>query len=1031
MSAEPARRGDIAIVGMACRVPGARDVDEFWKLVAEGREGIRTLEPSELEQAGVPAAQHEDPAYVRRAGTLDGPYCFDQAFFGMSPREAELTDPQQRILLECAWHALEHAGIAPAGARVGVYAGIAHNYYYNRVIAADEELRLGDNGFMTLLGADKDYAAARIAFKLDLRGPALTVQTACSTSGVALHLACQALRAGDCDVALAGSARVNVPDTAGYQYIEGGPQSADGRVRPFGAEASGMVLTPGVACLVLKPLARALADGERVYAVVKGTALNNDGADKIAFTAPSQAGQLEVLLAALAAAGVPPESVGLIEAHGTGTALGDPIEVAALAQAYGKAQRIALGSVKANIGHLDTAAGFAGLIKAALALHHRKLPPAIHCDPPNPECEFERTPFVLEPQLRDWPGTSPRRAAVSSFGFGGTNFHGILEEAPAQTSGPAQRPYQLLRLSARSEAALAAQAQQLAAFLSSRPGLELADVANTLDTGRARLPRRSCFVARNAAQAAALLAQPLTTGGPGRAAPSLVFMFPGQGAQHVDMGRELYECEPVFRAALDRCAEVLAPILGSDIRRQLYPPAAERERAAQALRATGLAQPAIFAISYATALLWQCWGLKPAALVGHSVGEYVAATLAGVFELEDALAIIGERARLMQSMPAGSMLAVRLQEEQVQELLRDGIALAGVNSPGLVVLSGPGERIAELDAGLRDRGIGSTLLHTSHAFHSAMMEPIVQRFAEVVARHPRKAPRVPLVSTLSAQPVGGEMQEPDYWARQLRHTVRFGPAIAHLLQAPGRVFLEVGPGNNLSTSVRQALRPEHQASAVASLPHAGQADARALEHLIGAAGKLWIAGIELAPAVLNAGESRLKVGLPGYPFARVQHFLKPAARPSSLPAWAPAAVTPQSEPASQPAAHGEVHARVLAVLTRLTGREFSEAQFERSFLDLGLDSLVLTQAAAKLKSEFHVELRFRDLFDRYDSIARLAAYLQAQQAPAQILAPHAPAAVAPGAPPRPGARLGRDAAGRPGWFVADAEHPGQYVQVEP
>lgn len=972
---------DIAIVGMSCRVPGAEGVEAFWDLLAKGREGIRDLSEDEMRAAGVSEEQLRDPAYVRRSGTLSEPFGFDAAFFGYSPRDAELTDPQQRVLLEGAWHALEHAGIVPgADGRIGVYAGLAHNNYFDQNLATHEELRLGDSGFQTLLATDKDYAATRIAFKLDLRGPALTLQTACSTTGVALHLACQGIRNGDCDAAIVGGVRINVPHTAGYPHVDGGPQAVDGRVRPFDAAASGMVLTSGMACLVLKGLAQALADGDRVYALLKGSAINNDGADKIAYTAPSQSGQLAVIRAALAAAGVAADSVGYVETHGTGTLLGDPIEVAALNQAYASGERIALGSVKSNIGHLDAAAGAIGVIKAVLALERRQLPPTLHYATPNPECELERTPFFVNTELRDWPADSPRRAAVSSFGFGGTNFHGILEQGPEQASGPSARPWTLLRLSAKTEVALKATAVGLGGYFAAQPQAHLADAGWTLDRGRSRFARRGFVVARNAAEAAERLArQPLQTGTPMSATPSLVFMFPGQGAQHVHMGAELYQSEPVFRAAIDECAAVLRKVLEVDLLAVLYPSAENRASATETLRATQLAQPAIFAVSYATAKLWESWGLRADAMVGHSLGEFVAATLAGVFELEHALRIIAERGRLMQSMPGGGMLAVRLSAEQATPYLRDGVALAGINSPTLIVLSGPHPALAAVDAQLQAAGVGTSALHTSHAFHSSMMEPMVAPFAAVVARYPRRAPRTPFVSTLTGTWVdGATMQEPLYWARQLREAVRFGPAVEELLKTPGRVLLEVGPGQNLSTSARQILKPEHQAVAIASLPHAGVETVSAAEHLLAALGRLFTAGIEADPQRFYAGEQRLKLGLPGYAFTRTRYYVEPAQslRVAMAANSSSALDSPSTAAAVVVADERPFRSALLKLLARLTGTEFVEAQFDKTFLELGMDSLTLTQVATKLKAEFKVELRFRQLMEELVSIDLLSAFLE-------------------------------------------------------
>lgn len=1022
----------IAIVGMSCRVPGAADLQAFWQQVAGGHEGLRDFTDEELIAAGVSAADLAEPGYVRRGGAIDEPYGFDAAFFGYTPREAELTDPQQRVLLECAWHALEDAGIAAGrGQRIGVYAGLARNQYFDRQLASYEELRLGDDGFQTLLGNDKDYAATRIAYKLDLRGPALTLQTACSSSGVAVHLACQALRQRDCEAAIVGGVRLNLPHQAGYRHVDGGPQAIDGRVRPFDAGASGMVLSSGVACVVLKPLSRAQADGDRIYALIRGSAVNNDGADKIGYTAPSLQGQHDVIRSALVAAGVEPQSVGYVEAHGTGTPLGDPIEVAALARAYDGAERIALGSVKGNIGHLDAGAGAIGLIKAALALQHRQLPPAIHYTRANPECDFERTPFFVNTELRDWPSAGPRRAAVSAFGFGGTNFHGVLEEAPATVApSPAARAPSILRLSARDDAALRELARGLAQQLRDSTATELADVAYTLDVGRARLPRRAAIVALDSADAAAQLDR-IANGKAAIAQPAaqtrLVFMFPGQGAQHVDMGRDLYEREPWFRELIDACATRLASRLAVDLRQVLYPSAAERERAEALMRTTEYAQPAIFAVSYATAKLWQSWGLAPDVLVGHSLGEFVAATLAGVFTLDDALDLIAQRGCLMQSMPRGGMLAVRASEAEIASCLDDEVALAGINSAQLLVLAGPNDALDRVAARLRERDIASTTLHTSHAFHSPMMSAIVEPFAKRVAAVPRGDSQLPLVSTLSggwAQPQ--DLREPHHWARQLREPVRFGPAVQTLLAQPGRVFLEVGPGQTLSTAVRQALRAEHGAAVVASLPHSGQS-VSAQQHLLQAAAALYVAGVDLDPARYYAGEQRQKVRLPAYPFQRQRYCIETAAIRSTTAAPIATTSAPQPIAAATESAgeHNgdEISDRLLRLLAQLTGQHYGLDQQDRSFLELGLDSLTLTQLASKLKREFKVEVRFRKLLEEYGSIRLLSAYLHEQNAAASPIVvplhPQAPASGAAASAPAAasatfgaGARIRREDGGR-------------------
>ncbi|HET6763309.1 MAG TPA: type I polyketide synthase, partial [Longimicrobiaceae bacterium] len=657
MDAEPV--DGIAVVALAGRFPGAESVEALWRMLQEGREGVRFFSDDELRAAGVDAAVLADPEYVRARGELGDVAGFDAGFFGMTPAEAALTPPEQRLFLECAHEALERCGHPARGRRVGVFGGAGFNTYllgnaHPAVVAS------GGDTFPMVLANAADHLATRVAYRLDLRGPCLTVQTACSTSLVAVHYACQSLASGECDIALAGGATVVVPDRAGYPYSEGGILSPDGHCRPFDARAAGTVPSNGAAIVALRRLDDALADGDTVLAVILGSAVNNDGAAKVGYTAPGADGQAAVIAEALAVAGVDPATVGYVEAHGTGTAMGDPIEVAALARAYASGSArpggIALGSIKGNLGHLDTAAGVTGLIKTVLSLYHRRIVPTVHFTSPNPAIDFAATPFRVADGLHHWTETTgPRRAAVSSFGMGGTNAHVVLQEAPASVAVPSERPWHLLPLSAKTDAALAAARARLAEHLRGDAAAELADAAFTLQVGRQAFARRCAVVADSTEAAAAALdgAEGVIAGAPTATARPVAFLFPGQGAQHPGMGRGLYETEPTYRAEIDRCAQMLRPHLGLDLRELLMPPVGREAEAALRLRETGLAQPALFAVAYATARLWMEWGVRPAAMLGHSIGEYVAACLAGVFSLEDGLALVAERARLMQSMPAG------------------------------------------------------------------------------------------------------------------------------------------------------------------------------------------------------------------------------------------------------------------------------------------------------------------------------------------------------------------------------------------
>ncbi|MEM7354316.1 MAG: type I polyketide synthase, partial [Acidobacteriota bacterium] len=637
---------DVAVIGMAGRFPGATDLDALWQQLRNGEEAVRPLADEELIAAGVEAESLSDPSYVKAASLLDDVDRFDAEFFGYSPREAEIMDPQQRLFLEVAWAALENASCVPAtypGA-IGVYAGVAWNTYLLHNLTPRRELFAGPHGFQVFITSDKDFMPTRVSYKLDLKGPSVLVQTSCSTSLVAVHLACLSLLSYECDVALAGGVTVKVPQASGYFYQPGGLASPDGHCRAFDARGAGTIFGSGVGMVVLKRLAEALEDGDPIRAVIKGSAINNDGSSKVSYTAPSVEGQAEVIAAALEMAGIDPETISYVEAHGTGTALGDPIEVTALTRVFREHTErrsfCALGSIKTNVGHLDAASGVAGLIKTVLAMEHRQLPPSLHFEQPNPEIDFAASPFYVNSSLADWPANgTPRRAGVSSFGVGGTNAHAILEEAPRRAASGPSRPWQLLVLSARSEAALDAASHNLAEVLR-RGEVELADAAYTLRTGRTVFRHRRAVIGRDMESAAQALSggdprshwTAIDAEDPGDR--SLAFLFPGQGAQYAGMTRGLYEGEAEFRRHVDACTERLAEPLGADLRQWLYPAPEELEDADRELRDTRWTQPALFVVEVALARLWMSWGVQPQAMLGHSIGEWVAAHLAGVVTLD-------------------------------------------------------------------------------------------------------------------------------------------------------------------------------------------------------------------------------------------------------------------------------------------------------------------------------------------------------------------------------------------------------------
>ncbi|TCP54480.1 acyl transferase domain-containing protein [Tumebacillus sp. BK434] len=876
----------IAIVGMAGRFPGSKNIAEFWSHLQNGNETISDFTEEELKAAGVDPDLMQDPQYVKRGGLLQDRDLFDANFFDYTAKEAEVTDPSHRLFLETAWEALETAGYDAEQypGRIGVYGGVGQNSFSYHLY--------GNPGVFGQIGAlqatlatSYDFLATRVAYKLNLTGPAITLQTACSTSLVAVHQACQQLLMHECDMALAGGVAIKLLEAEGYLYQEGSILSPDGHCRAFDEQAQGTIGGDGVGVVVLKRLEDALEDGDSIYAVIRGSAVNNDGAGKIGFTAPSVDGQAQVILDALAVAGVEADSIAYIETHGTGTPLGDPIEIAALTNAYREStDRVgycALGSLKTNIGHLDAAAGVTGLIKAALMLQHGQLVPSLHFEKANPKLGIESSPFYVNTELKSWTrGVEPRRAGVSSFGMGGTNAHVVLEEAPhATASSESSRKWKLLVLSAKTGSALNAATENLAAHLQANPQAELADVAFTLQTGRRAFDHRRVVAVESHADAVAALeamdSKRVLTGEAQTRDRSVVFLFPGQGAQYVNMGLDLYREEPVFREQVDACAEALQPTLGVDLRDVLYPSADRVEQAGELLRQTYLTQPALFVIEYALAKLWMELGVQPDAMLGHSIGEYVAAVFAGVMSLEDALQLVAMRGKLMQSLPEGTMLAVPLTEAEVLPLLGAGLSLAAVNGPRACVVAGTTEAVQQLEAQLQAQEVECRRLVTSHAFHSEMMDPILAAFAEAVQEVELHAPQLAYLSNVSGTWITAEeATDPAYWVKHLRGTVRFADNVRELLQEPGRLFLEVGPGRSLIGLTRQQVAAEGaQEVLLSSLRHRDEQLSDAA-FLLTALGKLWLSGLKIDWTLLYPGETRHRLALPTYPFERKRYWLE-------------------------------------------------------------------------------------------------------------------------------------------------------------
>ena len=729
----------IALIGMSGRFPNAENVKVFWWNLEHAVESLVEFSDAEILEAGVPPALLDNPNFVKRGTPFERADWFDAGFFGFNPREAEILDPQHRLFLECAWEALEDAGyggeVRPES--IGVYAGTSGNTYLLSNVLTNPEVVEAVGFYQLMLASDKDFLATRVAYKLNLKGPSMAIQTACSTSLVAVQTACQALLARQCDMALAGGVSLSFPEKTGHMYNEGMILSPDGRCRPFDAEGRGIRAGHGAGIVVLKRLDEALRDRDPIRAVILGAAVNNDGAEKIGYTAPSVEGQSNVISAAIRMSGINPESISYVEAHGTGTQVGDPIEIAGLERAFrahtDKKQFCAIGAVKGNIGHLDAAAGVAGLIKATLALKHKRIPATLHFKKANPVIDFANSPFFVNDKLSDWESEgSPRRAGVSSFGIGGTNAHVVIEEPPASEPSEVLWPAQLLVISARTSTALDAMTARMAEHLESEPGISLADACYTSQLGRKRFAHRRMLVCSNRDEAI----ESLKGRGPHKHVSaveeldtrSVTFMFSGQGSQHVGMARALYEMQPEFRKTFDNCAELLEKDLGCDLRNVIFSQGAD----AQVLNETRVAQPALFAVEYSLAQMWMSWGVLPNAMIGHSIGEYAAACLAGVFSLEDALRIVAARGRIMQQMPAGSMLAVSLPVSEASKYEDNQISLASVNSPSLCTLSGPEAAIASLKNKLESNGIECRALHTSHAFHSSMMDSALDPFFEAI-----------------------------------------------------------------------------------------------------------------------------------------------------------------------------------------------------------------------------------------------------------------------------------------------------------
>ncbi|MFB9222924.1 type I polyketide synthase [Paracoccus cavernae] len=876
---------DIAIIGMAAQLPGAKDVSEYWDNLCRGVESIQPLTEEQLLAAGESRARLRDPNYVRSAAVLGDFDGFDAEFFGLSPKEAAIMDPQHRKFLETCWHALEDAAHVPAEfkAPIGVFAGCGMGSYFYWNVCSNRELV--DNVGHFLLrhtGNDKDFLSTRVSFAFDLGGPSVNVQTACSTSLVAIHMASQSLLSGECDMTLAGGVTIELPHARGYLYKENEILSPDGHCHAFDHRAQGTVFGSGAAVLVLRRLSDAIADGDHIWAVIKGSAINNDGSAKAGYLAPSVEGQAQAISEALVMSGVDSGSIGYVECHGTGTALGDPIEVAALNQAFERVPGARngpcyIGSVKTNIGHLDTAAGGASLIKTALSVHHGKIPPSLGFEKPNPAIDFAGGPFQVNDRLTEW-SAPVRRAGVNSLGVGGTNAHVVVQEPP-RIAPPAQSdwPFHIVTVSGRSKAALDANAQAVAGWLADNPAVDMADLSYTLTHGRHRFDRRRVLIAHDAAEAAKQLATP---------DPQLVFdqqlvaedaevvfMLPGGGAQYAGMARDLYGTEPVFREWMDRGLDHMAKASGEDLRALWLPSEEGRKAADERLLKPSIQLPLLMITEYALAQLWMSWGVQPAALIGHSMGENTAAALAGVMSFEDCIGLVHLRGQLFDTVPAGGMLSIELPPADFADELGDDLDLAAVNAPMLSVVSGSDAALDAFAVRMKAKGIETQRIAISIAAHSRMLEPILGRFRDYLARIRLNAPQIPIISNRSGVVLtDAEAMDPDYWVAHLRGTVRFADGIDHLARVPGRIFLEVGPGRAM-----KVMAQSHPAltsnQVISTLRHRDHAVGDDVYFMLGLA-RIWAAGVAIDWDQIWGGIQRRRLSLPGYQFQRKRYFIE-------------------------------------------------------------------------------------------------------------------------------------------------------------
>ena len=986
---------DVAIIGMAGRFPGAQSVNDLWEVLKDGRETISFFKPEELDQS-ISESQKKDPLYVAARGIIVEANTFDPAFFGINSKLAEVMDPQQRLFLEIAWEILEQTGYLPKhyNGSIGVYAGTGTNTYYKKNILPNTEIVDSIGYLLAETVNEKDYIASRTAYHLNLKGPAVSIHSACSTSLLAIAEAVESIRSGQCDIALAGGSSVTAPIFSGHLYQEGSMLSSDGHCRSFDTAAKGTVFSDGAGIVMLKSLEAAQKDGDKIYGIIKGIGVTNDGGNKGSFTAPNVEGQATAIKKAIKDAQITPDSITYVETHGTATPLGDPIEIEGLKMAFGKQSKngyCAIGSIKSNMGHLTTASGVAGLIKTILAMNNKLIPPSIGYNTPNPVIDFENSPFFVNSKLREWEAKGPLRAGVSSFGVGGTNVHIVLEDyINEQKISGTSRPLQLLMWSAKSENSLRGYQKKMGNFLKEKPNLSLADVAFSLNKTRDSFIHRSFLLSSNNLDASRELlseANRSTRSSVLKIAPhELVFLFPGQGSQFSQMGFDLYNNESVYKKAVDECAEFLLEDLKLDIREILYPEIVTPESEAK-LKDTKFTQPALFVTEYALSQLWLSWGIKPTALSGHSIGEFVAAHIAGVINLRDALHLIAIRGRLVSALPGGSMLSVRLTEDKLKNILPEKLSIAAINSNLLCVVAGEDYRIKEFSKSLDVLEIANKLLLTSHAFHSYMMDPVLDIFEEEVKKIKLNKPNIPIVSAVTGLLLTDEDAiNPKYWSGHLRSTVRFANAADTLLKLEDPIFIEVGPGQTLTALIKQQGSGKMIPVFVSiTLP---KNEENEYVTILNTLGELWLRGIDPDWNAFYRDQDREKIELPSYVFDRKLCWINPPNfQKQQLITNAMATTSTVSNVKNlnenRPMRKTAILNKIATIVSQTSGIEYAIDASSHSFLDLGLDSLTLTQLAISLKKDFKLPVTFRQLNEEYGSPTLLADYID-QNLPKEV-----------------------------------------------